>query len=123
MLVGEAPVRLDDLLARDVRLAFKGVNVLREACVEVRVVREELHEGVRERGAEAAWVELARQRVDCSVEMSVQMMMDGRHVVELTGKRVLPEIADLKHCFGIWKIQPLQVGLFERNVRLTQTLS
>ena len=119
MLVGEAPVRLDDLLARDVRLAFKGVNVLCEACVEVRVVREELHEGVRERGAEAAWVELARQRVDCSVEMSVQMMMDGRHVVELTGKRVLPEIADLKHCFGIWKIQPLQVGLFERNVRQT----
>ena len=123
MLVRERAVRLDDALRGDARLALERVDVLREACVEEAVIREELHEGVRERGAEAAWVELARQRVDCSVEMSVQMMMDGRHVVELTGKRVLPEIADLKHCFGIWKIQPLQVGLFERNVRLTQTLS
>ena len=117
VLVREAPVRLDDARRGHARLPLERVDVLREACVEVRVVGEELHEGVRERGAEAAWVELARQRVDCSVEMSVQMMMDGRHVVELTGKRVLPEIADLKHCFGIRKIQPLQVGLLERNVR------
>ena len=75
MLVGEAPVRLDDLLARDVRLAFKGVNVLREACVEVRVVREELHEGVRERGAEAAWVVLAGECVDCRERKKIELCM------------------------------------------------
>ena len=61
----ERAVRLDEARGRDARLALERVDVLREARVEEVAVREQLHEAVRERGPEAAGIELARERVDC----------------------------------------------------------
>ena len=41
VLVRERAVRLDDALRGDARLALERVDVLREACIEEAVVREE----------------------------------------------------------------------------------
>ena len=65
VLVRERAVRLDDVVHGDARLAFEGVDVLRETCVEQCVVGEELDEGVGKRGPELARVQLAGEGIDC----------------------------------------------------------
>ncbi len=85
------------------------------------MICEQLHEGVSERGAEAAGVEFAREGVDCSGDTSGGAAKGC--VEKLTGKRVLPEVVNLEYCFWVWKVQPCKVGLYKRSVRYRQTLA
>ena len=64
VLVRERAVRLDDARGGHACAPLERVDILREAGVEQRVLREQLHERVRERRAEAAGVQLAREGVD-----------------------------------------------------------
>ena len=64
VLVREAPVRFNYAVCGDVGLALERVDVLREAGVEVSMVREDLDEGVSGRRAEFTGVQLAREGIN-----------------------------------------------------------
>ena len=64
MLRCEAAVGLDKPVDGDAGLALEGVDVLREAGVEVSMVREDLDEGVSGRRAEFTGVQLAREGIN-----------------------------------------------------------
>jgi hypothetical protein len=57
-LTCEATVCLNDLIVWHARAALEGVNILREACVQQPMRRQEADEGMRQGWSELAWVEL-----------------------------------------------------------------
>lgn len=103
MLGREAPVRLDDLLRRHASPALEGVDVLREACVEVFLLSEETYEGMRQGGAEFPRSEFVSKSVDCNAA-NINEIDFGEFCLILTRFWVSAEEVDVEDSLGIRKI-------------------
>lgn len=64
VLVCEATMRLDDFVSWYSSHSFKRINVLREACVQEALLREEPYERMCQRRSELAWSKLISEDID-----------------------------------------------------------